>query len=59
MTVDKPLFAAAGLAKRLLIRLAAHLLPWSSRSQHESYLHGYRDGLRDADGRMRLLGPGR
>ncbi len=59
MTVDKPLFAAAGLVERLLTRLAAHLLPWSSRSQHEAYLHGYRDGLRDADSRTRLLGPGR
>ncbi len=59
MTVDKPLFAIVGLAEKLFTRLAAHLLPRSSRSQHEAYLHGYRDGLRDADSRTRLLGPGR
>ncbi len=59
MTVDKLLFAFAGLAEKAFTRLAAAALPWSNRSQHEAYLHGYRDGLRDADSRMRLLGPGR
>lgn len=43
----KPLLAAAGLLERLLCRLAAGVLPWSNRSQHESYLHGYREGLAD------------
>lgn len=46
-TPPKPLLAAAGLAERLLTRLAAGVLPWSQRSQHDSYLEGYKDGLRD------------
>ncbi len=59
MTLDRPLFAALGLVDTALTRLAAHLLPWSNRSQHDAYLHGYRDGCRDADSRMRLLSPDR
>ncbi len=59
MTLDKLLFAALDLTDTALTRLAAHLLPWSNRSQHDAYLHGYRDGCRDADSRMRLLGPDR
>jgi hypothetical protein len=54
MTVDKLLFALAGLAEKAVTRLAAACLPWSSRSQHESYLTGYRDGLRDAATRRKM-----
>jgi hypothetical protein len=46
MTRD-PLFVLVGLADRLLTRLCAVALPWSNRSQHDAYLHGYREGLKD------------
>lgn len=41
----KPLYAAVGLAERLLCRLAAGVLPWSQRSQHEAWISGQVDGL--------------
>ena len=43
----KPLLAVAGMVERLLCRLSLIVLPWSQRSQHESYLNGYREGLAD------------
>lgn len=55
MTVDRLLFAALALADRALTTIAAHTLPWTSRSQHDAYLHGYRDGLRDGHTRKDLL----
>lgn len=42
-TITKAAHAAVGLA----VTLAARLLPWSNRSQHDAYLQGYREGLRD------------
>lgn len=50
--LSKPLYAAAGLLERVLCRLAAGVLPWSTRSQHSAYLTGYIDGLKDG-GRRR------
>lgn len=38
---------ATDLTRRALTHLAARTLPWTSRSQHDAYLAGYRDGLRD------------
>jgi predicted secreted protein len=54
MTTDRLLFAAYALAGKIWTRVCLFVLPWSSRSQHESYLHGYRDGLKDAATRRNL-----
>lgn len=47
MTTDQLLFALAGLANKVATKIAAKALPWTCRSQHDAYLHGYRDGLQD------------
>ena len=49
-----PLPALLGLLDCLLTRAASIALPWSNRSQHDAYLHGYRDGLRDGTTRREL-----
>lgn len=52
VSMTKPLFAAAGLLERLLCRLAAGVLPWSQRSQHDAYLAGWRDGAEETAARL-------
>lgn len=42
-----PLLVLLGLLDKAVTHLASVALPWSNRSQHDAYLHGYRDGLRD------------
>ena len=54
-----PFLALLGAVEKLLTRLAAAALPWSGRSHHDAYLHGYRDGLADGTTRRELLGRGR
>ena len=53
MTTPTPVLAALGLAERLLCRLAASLLPWSQRSQHDAWTQGYREALQDVARRDR------
>lgn len=53
MTTD-PFLALLGLLDKALTKAAVLCLPWSSRSQHDSYLHGYRDGLRDGTSRREV-----
>ncbi len=40
--------AVAYVAARRLHRIAAAVLPWSDRSQHDAWRAGYLEGLRDA-----------
>jgi hypothetical protein len=54
MTADRVLFAALGLLDKVVTRLAARCLPWTSRSQHDAYRHGYVDGVRDGYERGRM-----
>ena len=46
-----PLTKAAHALLGAAVTLAGRLLPWSSRSQHDAWRQGYREGLRDGVGR--------
>ncbi len=50
MTTEQLVQAVAFVAARRLHRLAAVVLPWSDRSQHDAWRAGYLEGLRDATG---------
>lgn len=53
MTTEQLVQAVAFVAARRLHRLAARVLPWSDRSQHDAWRAGYLEGLRDATGDKR------
>lgn len=54
MTPERIVYALIGLAEHVLTRIASKMLPWSNRSQHDAYLHGYKDGIKDAQVRRSL-----
>jgi hypothetical protein len=45
--VEAAIAKAAHALLGVVVTLAARVLPWSNRSQHDAYLAGYVDGLRE------------
>ncbi len=53
MTTEQLVQSVAFVVARRLHQLAAVILPWSDRSQHDAWRAGYLEGLRDATGDKR------
>jgi len=50
VTAEQRVQSVAFVVARRLHRIAAVVLPWSDRSQHDAWRAGYLEGLRDATG---------